>query len=80
MKKKPSRTDWFTEARFGMFIHWGLYAMPARGEWIRHNEQISNENYEKYFERFDPDLLDAKAWAVPRRWLLSPVPAPHQTR
>ena len=63
MKKKPARTDWFTEARFGMFIHWGLYAMPARGEWIRHNEQIPNEDYEKYFERFDPDLLDAKEWA-----------------
>ncbi len=29
-----SRTDWFTNARFGMFIHWGLYAIPAAGEWI----------------------------------------------
>ena len=49
------RTDWFVDARFGMFIHWGLYAMPARGEWIRHNEQIPNEDYEKFFERFDPE-------------------------
>ena len=29
-----SRTDWFTNARFGMFIHWGIYAIPAAGEWI----------------------------------------------
>ena len=29
-----SKTDWFTEARFGMFIHWGIYAIPAAGEWI----------------------------------------------
>ena len=61
--KKPSRTDWFTEARFGMFIHWGLYALPARHEWVQHNEQIAPEDYRKYFEHFDPDLLDAKAWA-----------------
>ena len=57
------RTDWFTEARFGMFIHWGLYAMPARHEWVRNRERISNEDYQKYFDRFDPDLLDAKEWA-----------------
>ena len=46
-----------------MFIHWGLYAMPARHEWVQHNEQIAPEDYRKYFERFDPDLLDAKEWA-----------------
>ncbi len=57
------RTDWFTEARFGMFIHWGLYALPARHEWVRHHEQISNEDYQKYFDHFDPDLLDAREWA-----------------
>ncbi len=58
-----SDTKWFTHDRFGMFIHWGLYSMPGRHEWIRNREEISNEDYEKYFERFNPDLFDPKAWA-----------------
>ena len=33
MTERETRTQWFTEARFGMFIHWGLYAIPGRGEW-----------------------------------------------
>jgi|YelNatPaOPRAMG01_1025707.scaffolds.fasta_scaffold08461_4 alpha-L-fucosidase len=56
-------TEWFTHDRFGMFIHWGLYALPARHEWVRHNERISNEDYEKYFKHFDPDLYDPELWA-----------------
>lgn len=56
-------TKWFTHDRFGMFIHWGLYALPARHEWVRHNERISNEDYEKYFKHFDPDLYDPQLWA-----------------
>lgn len=57
------RTKWFTEARFGMFIHWGLYAIPARGEWVRSYEQMSKEDYMKYFEEFDPVDYDPKKWA-----------------
>ena len=34
------RTAWFTRARFGLFLHWGLYAIPARGEWVRSVERI----------------------------------------
>jgi len=64
---KPAPTigdsSWFTKDRFGMFIHWGLYALPARHEWIRNRERISNEAYEKYFRHFDPDLYDPKLWA-----------------
>ena len=56
-------SSWFTRDRFGMFIHWGLYALPARHEWIRNRERISNEAYEKYFRHFDPDLYDPKLWA-----------------
>ena len=59
-----ARTDWFTKARFGMFIHWGLYALPARHEWIRHNEKITDEDYQKYFDAFNPDLFDPKEWAA----------------
>ena len=62
-KKVANRTDWFVDARFGMFIHWGLYAMAARHEWVKNREYISNEDYQKYFDNFDPDLFDAKEWA-----------------
>ncbi|MDR3236454.1 MAG: alpha-L-fucosidase [Prevotellaceae bacterium] len=62
-KQKSERLAWWTHDRFGMFIHWGLYALPARHEWIRHNERISNEAYEKYFEQFNPDLYNPTEWA-----------------
>lgn len=56
-------TDWFVHDRFGLFIHWGLYALPARHEWVKHKEQITEEDYQRYFEHFDPDLYDPKQWA-----------------
>jgi len=58
-----SRTDWFTEARFGMFIHFGLYAIPGRGEWVRSGEKMSIEDYQPYFDEFNPINYDPKAWA-----------------
>ena len=60
-------TRWFVHDRFGMFIHWGLYSLPARHEWVRHAERIPNEAYEIYFEMFNPDLFDPKAWAKAAR-------------
>ena len=62
-RKTPGDTEWFKKDRFGMFIHWGLYAMPARNEWIKNIECITDEKYDKYFKYFDPDLYDAKEWA-----------------
>ena len=57
-------TSWFVRDRFGLFIHWGLYSLPARHEWVRNNERIPNEDYDrKYFARFDPDLYDPVLWA-----------------
>ena len=54
---------WFEDARFGMFIHWGLYACGARHEWLSHNERIAPADYEaRYFDRFNPDLYDPDAW------------------
>jgi alpha-L-fucosidase len=61
--QKASRMQWWTDARFGMFIHWGLYSMPARHEWVRNHERITNEQYQKYFDIFDPDLYDPHEWA-----------------
>lgn len=54
---------WFTEARFGMFVHWGLYALPARHEWVMTREQTAPEDYERYRSYFDPDLYNPREWA-----------------
>ena len=62
-KKTPGNTAWFTHDRFGMFIHWGLYAMPARHEWVKTRERTPEEKYDLYFKYFNPDLYDAKEWA-----------------
>lgn len=57
------RTKYFLEDRFGMFIHWGLYAIPARGEWVRSVEKLSIEDYAPFFNEFDPVNYDPRAWA-----------------
>ena len=57
------RMAWYLDARFGMFIHWGLYALPARGEWVRSQERIKKEDYMRYFEEFDPMDYDPRKWA-----------------
>ena len=59
---KTQRMKWWTDGRFGMFIHFGLYAIPARGEWVKNRERISDEAYDVYFRDFNPDLLDARDW------------------
>ncbi len=65
------RLDWWREARFGLFIHWGLYAIPAgewkgetnHAEWIRHTARIPVEEYDRLVKRFDPVEFDADEWA-----------------
>jgi alpha-L-fucosidase len=67
MTLQPAPTDgdtsWFVQDRFGLFIHWGLYALPARHEWVKSFERIDTETYQKYFKHFDPDLYDPDLWA-----------------
>ena len=61
---------WWSEARFGLFIHWGLYAIPAgewgdetnHGEWIMTTAQIPVEEYEQFVGQFNPVKFDADAW------------------
>jgi alpha-L-fucosidase len=62
-EEKTERLQWWTDARFGMFIHWGLYAQAARHEWVKKRERISDEDYQKYFELFNPDLFNPTEWA-----------------
>ena len=57
------RMQWYTEARFGMFIHWGVYSLIGRGEWVRSTEQISIEDYQPYADAFHPSAFDAKQLA-----------------
>ncbi|KRG15453.1 alpha-L-fucosidase [Virgibacillus soli] len=63
LNDRDQRTKWFLEDRFGLFIHWGLYAIPARGEWVRSFEKISNQEYQPYFEEFNPTHYNPKDWA-----------------
>jgi len=56
------RLKWFHEARFGMFIHWGLYSIPARGEWVMYQERIPKEEYALLAQQFNPAKFDADAW------------------
>jgi len=64
----PGDTNWFVRDRFGLFIHWGLYAMGSRHEWLKSRERFEDEEYDRrYFARFDPDLYDPEAWAEAAR-------------
>ena len=58
-----ARVQWFREARFDMFIHWGLYSIPARGEWVRSDEQMPESEYMPYFDEFNPRDYNPRAWA-----------------
>ncbi|MDR9855011.1 alpha-L-fucosidase [Paenibacillus sp. VCA1] len=62
--RRDPRTAWWTAARFGMFIHWGLYALPAQGEWIMYAQKTPVREYEKLAQRFNPTEFDAKAWVT----------------
>ncbi|MEX0330054.1 MAG: alpha-L-fucosidase [Puniceicoccaceae bacterium] len=64
------RMRWWREAKFGMFIHWGIYAVPAgvygnrndHGAWIMYREKISLNEYEGYATQFNPKSYDPEAW------------------
>ncbi|HOW68032.1 MAG TPA: alpha-L-fucosidase [Candidatus Paceibacterota bacterium] len=69
--ERDARMAWFREARFGMFIHWGVYSVPAGewktnrnyGEWFLEETKMPVSEYEKYAAQFNPVKFDARAWA-----------------
>ena len=63
IKKTKGNSEWFRKDRFGMFIHFGLYSMPAVHEWYKSINKVTDEEYDKYPKYFYPDLFDAKEWA-----------------
>ena len=62
-KSRPRRTKWWREARFGMFIHWGLYAQVARNEWVMAIECIPKKDYEKLADSWRPKERPMREWA-----------------
>jgi alpha-L-fucosidase len=54
--------EWFEDAKFGMFIHWGIYSVLGDGEWVMNNQKIQVEDYEKLADFFNPQEFDAEEW------------------
>ena len=57
------KTQWFRDARFGLFIHWGIYAIPAKGEWAMFHNNWNYAYYETFAARFNPVAFAPAAWA-----------------
>lgn len=56
--------QWFQDARFGLFIHWGVYSVLGKGEWVMNNDKMSSAAYEKLPPQFNPVKYDAAAWVA----------------
>src|ERR1043166_2516072 len=75
--QRTTRMGWGRDAKFGLFIHWGLYAVPAGrwkgkhqdgiGEWIMQNQRIPVDEYAALARQFNPVKFDAAAWAAMAR-------------
>ncbi len=69
-QQRDARMAWFREARFGLFVHWGVYAVPAGewngnkgyGEWFLEETKMPVSQYAKYADQFNPTKFDAKEW------------------
>src|SRR5690349_20529667 len=69
-KEHDRRMAWFREARFGLFIHWGVYSVPAGecgtnknyGEWFLEETKMPVSQYEKFASQFNPVKFDARQW------------------
>ena len=70
--KQSDRMDWWREARFGLFLHWGIYSVPAGewkgnttyGEWIRESAQIPIKQYDEFVKQFNPVKFKADEWVA----------------
>ena len=63
-KENLEARKWFEEARFGLFIHWGVYSVLGDGEWVMNNQDISIKEYEKLPSFFNPTAFNAKEWVM----------------
>lgn len=70
--EQDNRMEWWREARFGMFIHWGLYSVPAgewgnsknHAEWIRTTAEIPLDTYDQFVDNFNPQKFNATSWVT----------------
>ncbi len=67
LRYKPSKEnlearEWFQDAKFGLFVHWGIYCLLAKGEWVMFRDEIPVDEYEKLAARFNPEKFDADEW------------------
>ncbi len=63
-KENLEARKWFQEARFGLFIHWGVYSVLGDGEWVMNNQDISINEYKKLPSFFNPVYFDAEEWVL----------------
>ncbi len=66
---KPSETNlqmrrWFQDAKFGLFVHWGVYSVMGDGEWVMNNQKVAISEYEKLAPRFNPTEFDPAEWVA----------------
>jgi alpha-L-fucosidase len=54
--------EWFQDAKFGLFVHWGVYSILGDGEWVMNNQQIPVKQYERLPDFFDPESFDPAEW------------------
>ena len=56
------RTKWFKDAKFGMFVHWGLYSILGRGEWVMKRDGIPPEEYDELAKQWNPHSFSPETW------------------
>lgn len=61
-QQRAAAQEWFQDAKFGLFIHWGVYSVLGKGEWVMHNDEMTVEEYEKLPPQFNPTEYDPAAW------------------
>ncbi len=61
-QQRDARMGWWREAKFGMFIHWGIYSIPADGEWHMRSQKQPFAEYSKFAEQFNPVKFNADEW------------------
>jgi alpha-L-fucosidase len=63
-KENLAAREWFLDAKFGLFIHWGVYSVLAKGEWVMNNDRMSKVEYEKLPPQFNPVRYNAAEWVA----------------
>jgi alpha-L-fucosidase len=61
-RERGAARAWFRDARFGMFVHWGVYSQLGQGEWVMQNRGIPVDSYEWLASNFNPTNFDAREW------------------